>query len=256
MTNPLEKLINHPNDFALLWEGNDGWLIKTKKHLIACDLDLYNIERIHECKLDTNLLCEKLQLLMITHEHEDHFNSATCKILNEYSNCTFIIPKSCEKKAKDLGLEKCRTIFVEPKDRFSYDDIKIECVRAVHGHIGQTVYSGANMCDCGYLITAENQTIYQPGDTILLEEHLNMPKVDILFVSPTDHNTKVENSLKMIRSINPRYIFPQHHSTYYENEDNIFWTHGFVDELYDALSETEKKKFIQLHHNGIWPNRD
>lgn len=250
--NSLERLLETKDALALLWEGNDSWLIKSETMLFAFDLDLFNPERIKPCTLNLELLCNTLDMLLITHEHEDHFNTETCKLLNEKSKCIFVIPKSCVAKAKAIGIQDERMIIVEPKTKLIYKKLEIECVRAIHGHIGQSVYSGANCYDCGYLITIGNQTLYQPGDTILLEEHSNMPKIDILFISPTDHNMKIKQSADVINSINPKYIFPQHHSTYVECEENMFWSHGYVDELYNELTDIYRRRFIKLVQGAVW----
>lgn len=256
MKNGLKELLNSYNQLSILWEGNNGWLIHHDDKLIAFDLDIFNCERITKSTLDLDLLCKKLDMLFITHEHEDHFNTETCRLLNNQSQCIFIIPKSCEEKARSIGIQDNRMLIVEPKKTFSTDWIFVKCIRAIHGHIDGSVYSGANLYDCGYIVKFGDKTIYQPGDTILLEEHFELNNIDILFVSATDHNTKVENSLKLIRAIKPSYIFPQHHSTYVENEDNIFWTHGYQEDLFDKLTETEKKHFIKLSYSNVWGSRE
>lgn len=256
MKNSLKDLLDRKDQLAILWEGNDGWLIHHEDKLIAFDLDIYNPERITKSTLDINLLCKHLDVHFISHEHEDHFNSETCRLLNNNSNCMFIIPKSCEEKARELGIQENRMQIVQPNDTYSTDWLFVKCIRAIHGHIDGAVYSGANMYDCGYVVEFGNKIIYQPGDTILLEEHSELKNIDILFVSTTDHNTKVDNSLKMINAIKPCYIFPQHYNTYVEHEDNIFWTHGYVDELYDKLTEIYKKRFIKLSYSDVWRSRD
>lgn len=247
----LHELIEKHDDIRILWTGNDGWLISADNNLIAIDLDLFNHERITPCNVDIKLLAEKLYMHFITHEHEDHFSSQTCKYLYENGNCTFVIPKSCEQKAKDLGMKADRILIVSPNEVLRKGEIKAECIRAVHGHIDGAVYSGASLDDCGYIINILGKRIYQPGDTVLLEEHSQITDIDILFVSPTDHNTKIDNSIKIIKAINPKYIFPQHHSTYIESSDNIFWTHGYVDELYETLDTSLKNRFIKLEQGEV-----
>lgn len=252
MNNIMAQLLSKKKGIHLLWEGNDSWLIYGEGKMIGFDLDLYNVERIKPCSLNVDLLAKNLELHFISHEHEDHFNELTCKLLLEKGKCTFIIPKSCKEKAKKIGIPNERILEVEPGDNFKYKDISITCMRAIHGHIGQSIYTGASFLDCGYRFTIGEVTFYQPGDTVLLEEHLTMEPVKVLFISPTEHNTYIGNSLKIIEHMKPKYIFPQHHSTYIEQTDNLFWTHGYVEELFEKLASADKEKFHKLEPGHIF----
>ena len=141
-----------------------------------------------------------------------------------------------------------------PGDSFGADGVPVSCVRAVHGHIGGCVYSGASMLDCGYRFSIGGLRFYQPGDTLLLEEHMEMQGVDVLFLSPTEHNTWIENSVKLIHFLKPSYVILQHHSTYSEEDPrNYFWAHGYTGELLAALEEEERARCIIPDQNsGIY----
>lgn len=228
---------------AMLWMGNNGFVLSDGTHLIATDLDLHLNERLWPPAVSAEELAAHLDLLMITHGHTDHFNPETVRCLLRAGRCRFLIPESCREIAKAIhGLEE-RALFCKPGQQLN-DPILVKCLRAVHGHIGGSVYSGASMLDCGYRFVFGGLRFYQPGDTLLLEEHLDMHDVDVLFVSPTEHNMGVENAVRLIRSIGPKAIVLQHHSTYAEHPDNRFWAHGYVNELLHALSPEERARCI------------
>ena len=163
-----------------------------------------------------------------------------------YSDCTFIVPKSCYRKALTIGLDDERIIIATPGVSFSLNGMHINPVRAIHGHYQGSVYGGASMGDCGYVISSGGFTLYQPGDTLLLAEHFEMDGIDLLFFSPTEHNTHIENSIRLIRLLRPGRIIPQHFDSYVTTPDNAFWTKGYPDEVYAMLTDTEKRAFMKL----------
>lgn len=248
--NILNTLIS-AEKLSLLWQGNNGFIMWDGKNMIATDLDLYNPERIIQPTADFGLLCQKLDALFITHEHEDHFNGETVKMLIADGHCKFIIPKSCEKKSRELKIPKNRLIFAQPGDKIKLPFVHAECIRALHGHLNGAVYHAASMLDCGYVFNFGGKRIFEPGDTVLLEEHSELENIDIMFVSPTEHNTKIKNSCIMINAISPAYIIPQHHSTYVEAAENLFWTHGYVDELFASLPVKFQRIFSVPNQKSI-----
>jgi hypothetical protein len=88
-----------------------------------------------------------------------------------------------------------------------------------------------------------NLNLFHPGDSVLLEDHFDLPKIDILMVSPTEHNTNVHQSLILIDKLDPQYIFPQHRDTYHVTDDNRFWTHAYYRELAEALEERFRSRY-------------
>lgn len=240
------------SEIRLCWLGNDGWVIRHDSVTLAFDLDLLDLYRINESPVKVTELAPYLDYLFITHEHNDHFHNKTAEVLNRESNCRFILPESCLEKADSLKIPEERRIVARPEQSFSLYDIVVEPVRALHGHIKNSVYMGANLKDCGYVLNLGGLRIYQPGDTVLLHEHLEMHDIDILFVSPTEHNTQVLNSITMIEAIDPAFIIPQHFDTYPVDDQNYFWTRGYPDELYEALPDHIKQRYFKLEQGEVF----
>ena len=231
----------------VMWMGNDGWIINLHGALISTDLDLHSSIRVPAPpNVDVNEMAGRIQTAFITHEHGDHFNTDTCLYLHKHSDCTFIVPKSCYRKALTIGLDDERIIIAAPGVSFALNGIQINPVRAIHGHYQGSVYGGASLGDCGYVISSGGFTLYQPGDTLLLAEHFEMDGIDLLFFSPTEHNTHIENSIRLIRLLRPGRIIPQHFDSYVTTPDNAFWTRGYPDEVYAMLTDTEKRAFLKL----------
>jgi len=243
----LHELYASKNGVYIMWMGNAGWVINLHGAVVATDLDLHSRVRLPlPPNVDIREMAGHIQATFITHEHGDHFNDETCKYLRRHSNCTFIVPKNCYEKAIRIGLGDERIVAASPGIDFTFHNMSISPVRAIHGHFQGSVYRGANPEDCGYVIYSNGFTLYQPGDTLLLDEHFDMDKIDLLFFSPTEHNMHIENSLRLIRLIRPALAVPQHYDSYTTTAENAFWTKGFPDEVYEKLTNAEKSMYLKL----------
>lgn len=248
----LDQMASISGGLALCWLGNLSWLIRTRERLIAFDLDLDQDIRLQPSPIAAEEIAPLLDVLFITHEHGDHFNSITAGILNEQSGCLFVVPASCRAKAQAIGIPEERLRVARPRQPFELGEISVEPLRALHGDRHQAVYRHANLDDCGYLLTLAGIRLLQPGDSVLLQDHLELTNVDVLFVSPTDHNMHIADAALLIRTLDPAYIFPQHFGTYVQTEDNRFWTRGYPDELKSVLPEPLQARFHKLAQGDVF----
>lgn len=167
-------------------------------------------------------LAEVLDISFITHGHKDHINRSTPQVLAEKSDCKFVLPQSCVSIAKELNLPIEQIHIAKTREPFDIMGIHVDPIRAIYGNANFAIYYQANMQDYGYLITIDGKRFLQPGDTYLLEDHLFLDSVDVLFFSPTEHNMYIDRSVILINTLNPDYIFSQHHSTVVVNESTRF----------------------------------
>src|SRR5688572_23282740 len=160
---------------------------------------------------------------------------------------SFVVPANCVERAKGLGIPDSRIVVARPREPFEVAGIRVEPQRALHGHTNFAVYRGANLDDCGYAITLCGRKIFEPGDSVLLQDHVEeLADVSVLFVSPTLHNMHIAGSKTLIEAIRPDYIFPQHFDTYRPTEQNSYWTVGYPDELRTTLPPELQKRFHRL----------
>jgi L-ascorbate metabolism protein UlaG (beta-lactamase superfamily) len=252
-TNPiLEQIRSTETGIAVCWLGNLSWLLYAEGRLIAFDLDLHLDLRIQRAPISAEDLAPFLTAHFITHEHGDHFNAATSEVLVRDSDCHFIVPANCVDKARRLGLPDSRMLIARPGQPFDMPGMHVEPQRALHGHEDFSVYRHANLDDCGYLFTFGDKTFLQPGDTVLLHDHLELTGVDVLFVSPTVHNMYIDRSAILINTLEPAYIFPQHFDTYTQTDGNRFWTKGYPDELKVALPKSMRDRFHKLAQGEVF----
>lgn len=240
---------------ALWWAGNDSWIIKSGGLVIGTDLFLENNNRIDPCPVTPEEIAGILDISFVTHAHGDHFNGYTSRILVEKSACLFVIPESCLSEAKRFKIPEDRIVIAKPRVPFEIKGIKVTPLRAIHGNMDFAIYYDANMQDCGYLMNINGKNYLQPGDTYLLEDHLYLKKergkikdfhLDVLFFSPTEHNMYIDQSVILINTLDPDYIFPQHHGTIKVAENNYWWTKGYPREVYMRLSPALQARYYTL----------
>jgi L-ascorbate 6-phosphate lactonase len=243
----ITEIKDHKTGMAVWWTGHNGWLIKYKDILIGTDLALESDERKIASPVSAEELASELDISFISHEHGDHFERETSRILSEKGDCLFVMPTNCVEIAQDeIGIDADRIRVATPRDAFSIGEVKIEPIRAIHGNPKFAVYYDANLEDCGYLITLGGKRLLQMGDTVLLEDHLYLKHVDVLFFSPTEHNTHIDPSVILINELEPDYIFPQHRDTYQVTPQNRYWTSGYPYEVKFRLSKSLQKRYYIL----------
>ena len=249
----VSKLCTERGELALCWTGNAGWLLGTEGLLIGIDLDLQPGEgRLVGPAVRVEDVVAPLSFAFVTHGHNDHLNRYTCGALARDSECTFVLPANCREAALELGVPQERIRVAVPGQPFELPGIRVSPLRAIHGHKDFTVYQGANLEDCGYLLTLAGKRILHPGDSLLLPEHLHSGPLDVLFVSPTEHNTHVERSAALIESLKPAHVFPQHYGTYKTTDANRFWTQGYPDQLRAQLSEAMQARYHKLEQGAVF----
>lgn len=239
----IDEIKNHREGIGLWWAGHNGWIIKSGDLVVSTDILLEYGERINPPKISAEELAEVLDISVVTHGHNDHFNRSVSKVLIEKSKCFFVVPESCRSIAEELKIPEERLKIAQPREAFELLGVQIQPLRAIHGNANFAIYYEANLQDCGYVINIDGTTFLQPGDSYLLEDHLFLNHVDVLFFSPTEHNMYIDRSVILINTLNPDYIFPQHHSTIQVNEQSRFWAKGYPDEVKIRLSQELKEKY-------------
>ena len=155
-----------------MWLGNNSWLIHFQNILLATDIDLASSYRINKAPISAEDIAPHLNVHLITHAHGDHFNESMNKIFHEQGSCLFVIPQSCEETARMWGIGKERIKIARPGENFSIAEIKVQAIRALHGDADSAVAEFANFSDCGYVFEINGRRFLQPGDTVLLADHL------------------------------------------------------------------------------------
>jgi L-ascorbate metabolism protein UlaG (beta-lactamase superfamily) len=243
----------------LWWTGNAGWLMRRGDVLLGVDLILEEEPFLDEFSMtvryDRPLRAADLGGLtysIVTHAHGDHFGRVTSRVLLERSKCRFVLPRSCLAVADELQIPEDRRIIAEPGREIRLPGVTIHPLHALHGDRYGSVYREANFEDCGYVLDFGGTRVLHPGDSVLLQEQLELKDIAVLLVSITEHNTWIENSARLANQLEPELILPMHYDTYTKD---IFWTVGqpkmvkalLKDGLADRFRPVRQGERVQVH---------
>jgi L-ascorbate metabolism protein UlaG (beta-lactamase superfamily) len=144
----------------------------------------------------------KADLILITHEHQDHFDSSLIQKISKDSteivtnrNCAAVLKKGT---ALENG-QKC-----------TIKNIGIEAVPAYNTTKGNERFH-PKARDNGYILTLGTKKIYIAGDTEDIPEMAQIKNIDIAFLPVNQPYTmtidQIANAVKMIM---PKIVYPYH----------------------------------------------
>jgi L-ascorbate metabolism protein UlaG (beta-lactamase superfamily) len=145
----------------------------------------------------------KIDILLLTHTHEDHCLPEAIKIIKQ-NNPNLNILSNSEVKEK-LASENITCEILKPSETKQIDNIKITGIKQIHGELPS---GKPKPTVIGFLI---DDKIYHPGDTIYMKDK---PKAEIVFVPIC--GTVVMNpkeAAKFSKEINPELTIPIHYDS-------------------------------------------
>ena len=150
---------------------------------------------------------EKADLILATHDHQDHVKNVTVNRLRR-KNTLVVGPKRCRKNlGKDIKV-------VEPGKQFAFKRIKIRVVDAYNtekGNSTRKVHHKGN--GVGYVLTGENKSIYHAGDTDFIPEMKKLGRVDVALLPIGGTFTMdIEEAVRAAVAIKPEVVIPMHRS--------------------------------------------
>ncbi len=158
------------------------------------------------CKPVTDYaLFPKADIVLVTHEHFDHFDRDAIAALQKNGTQVFANPAVW----KMLG---AGTALTNGEARVIRDDIALAAVPAYNTTPGHTQFHAIGR-DNGYVLTLDGLCIYIAGDTEDIPEMAKLGAVDIAFLPCNQPYTMTpEQVARAARAIRPKVLFPYHYS--------------------------------------------
>ena len=147
----------------------------------------------------------KADVILVTHEHFDHFDRDTIATLRK--DGTEIVANPAVQKMLGFG-----TALANGESRVLAKEIKLDAVPAYNTTPGHTQFHPKGR-DNGYVLTIDGLRIYIAGDTEDIPEMASLKDIDVAFLSCNQPYTMTpEQVAKAARTIKPKVLFPYHYS--------------------------------------------
>jgi L-ascorbate 6-phosphate lactonase len=254
----LKRKINLLN---ICWLGQSGYLIDFTdgiKVLIDPYLSDYieNASRgtpyEHVRLIDPPYKIEEIKdidLILCTHDHPDHLDPiAIPEIMKRLEDVKLILPFAAEETAIKLNLPLNRIIFLDGDKNNYYSDQGLS-ITALPGKHESFDYGKKGYPYLGYILKANNYSLYHAGDTLLYDELFNIlafhsPDILILPINGRDErrsqlgfagNMNYKEAGQLAARLKPKMLIPAHYGMFAINTEDINKFKVYMEECYPEV---------------------
>ncbi len=203
----------------LWWLGQSGFRLRDPEGgpVIFIDPFLSEDERRNYPPLAPPEVLAPADLVLCTHEHDDHFDQPALKKAAAVPDARFslVVPCPIVDKAVQLGLPRPRVIGAQPYKPIEFAGVRIDPLPACHGINVSDAYSfGKELSSAlvrylGYVITLGGVRVYHSGDTIPYNGQIErvrdlQPHLALLPINGRDYFREKEHNI--VGNMNPREV--------------------------------------------------
>ena len=147
----------------------------------------------------------KADIILVTHEHHDHFDSDAIAQLRTASTKIYLNPAVHKMFGSGKALKNGDKVKIA-------NDITIEAVPAYNTTPGREQFHPKGR-DNGYILTLDGMRIYIAGDTEDIPEMANIKDISIAFLPCNQPYTMtIEQAANAAKIIQPKVLFPYHYN--------------------------------------------
>ena len=149
----------------------------------------------------------KADLLLVTHEHGDHFDKKAVEAVSKDGTVFLSNGKVAEMSQKSKAVSPDETCSFKMKD----GEIEVKAVAAYNNSKGHENFHPKDR-DVGYVLKVDNLSIYIAGDTEDIPELAQLKDIDIAFLPVNQPYTMTaQQCIKAIEMFKPKTVYPYHY---------------------------------------------
>lgn len=226
----------------IYWLSSAGIMINSHGTVIMIDplLERFDLPLLIDMPIKPNEV-PKLDAVLITHCDNDHFSRVTCKgvsnVCNEYHGPHYVAQLMKEEGLNGIGHDI--------HESFNIGSMNIKLTPADHAWQNESSkYSKIRKFEfedyCGFWIDTPEGSIWLPGDSRLLDEHLHMPEPDIIMLDFSDNSWHIgiDNAVKLANNYPNAQLILIHWGTVDAPEMNAF--NGNPEDLKGRIVNQER----------------
>lgn len=260
LTYKIENLKPSPNQTAIWWMGQSGFIVRFGNSILCLDPYLSTrLEKITENKPRTKHVrmipipvipsaLRNIDYIICSHNHGDHFDPDTViPILGSNPHSKLIIPPAATESAVKWGINRQCIIPVGVGDKWGLDEFEIQAVIAKHNEFDYSIETGYPYV--GYIIKFQGITLYHAGDTIYFDELPDMLadfNIDIalLPINGGDRdriergfmsNMQFWESADLAARLKVKLVIPTHFNMFTINTENIERFEYYMNRKYPEI---------------------
>ena len=238
-------------EIAFWWLGQLGYIIKIGKTVVYVDAYLSeNVDRNFQPLLKPQEVINA-DIILGTHDHEDHIDRGVWKQLSISSpNAKFIVPKLLiESLSKDLNISEDRFMGLDDGISASIADLKISGVASAHEFLDQNSKTGCYPY-LGYIIEGNGCVLYHSGDTCLYEGMYSKLRkwgsLDVMLIPINGRdaerysrncigNMTYQEAVDLAGNLKPGLVVPGHYEMFSLNSEDPLLFKDYLEAKYPGV---------------------
>jgi L-ascorbate metabolism protein UlaG (beta-lactamase superfamily) len=234
----IEQIEGHvpaPGSVCVWWLGQSGFLIKSRRGLLAIDLYLSeSLTRKYEATDRPHVRMTRaplrggdlrgVDLVLASHRHSDHLDPGTLPdLLAASPRAVLALPAALLEPARGLGLPADRLVGLDAEATVERAGFRVRAVPSAHE--GLDVDAAGRHLYLGFVIEAGGLRLYHSGDGLAydgLVDRLGPGPFDALFLPINGRdpargvpgNMSAAEAVDLASRVRPRFVVPHHYDMF------------------------------------------